>query len=92
MGKMPLIVMGTSLVLAASGALGQDDPSAESTVRSGGMLMKLLKGEARMGRNGVPADATHEARAIVEQPYIPRQVYITDEYGFNYDRRGDRIR
>jgi hypothetical protein len=44
-----------------------------------------------MGRNGVPADATHEARAVAEQP-SPREVYITDEYGFRYDRRGQRIR
>jgi hypothetical protein len=56
------------------------------------MLRKLLQGEARMGRNGVPADKTYEARAIADRPSTLREIHITDEYGFNYDSRGNRIR
>jgi hypothetical protein len=56
------------------------------------MLQKVLQGEARMGRNGVPAART-EARAMVaDRPNNLRDVYITDEYGFTYDSRGKRIR
>jgi hypothetical protein len=91
--RMPSILAGCFAVLATSAALGQSDPpAAEPTVRPSGMFIKLLHGEARMGRYGVPADATYEAHAITEQLRIPPKVYITDEYGFNYDRRGDRVR
>jgi hypothetical protein len=92
MRKMPVILIGCFVVLAASTAPGQNAPPAEPTARPGSMLRKLLQGEPRMGRNGVPVDRTHEAHAIADEPHIPGEVYITDEYGFKYDRRGNRIR
>jgi hypothetical protein len=91
MGKLYLSLIGCCMALVASVAFGQNDPSAEPTGRPNGMLTKLLHGNARMGRHGVPADA-YEAQARAEEPYNPREVFITDEYGFNYDRRGHRIR
>jgi hypothetical protein len=90
--KMPLILIGCFLVLAASTARGQNASPAEPAARPGSMIRKLLLGEIRMGRNGVPAEPTYEARAMVDQPYVPVEVYITDAYGINYDSRGNRIR
>jgi hypothetical protein len=89
----PSILAGCFAVLATSAALGQSDPPAATpTVRPSGMFSKLMHGELRIGRYGVPADATYEAPATAGQPpYIPGEVYLTDEYGFKYDSRGERI-
>lgn len=91
MPKMALTLIACCVVLATSSASAQSSPSPERT--SSSMLKRLLQGDARLGRNGVPADRTYEARAVVADPlFDSRKPYITDEYGLQYDRRGNRIR
>jgi hypothetical protein len=92
MRNMTVILIGCFGVLTASTGLGQNASLGEPTARPGSMLRKLLQGEPRMGRNGVPADRTYQAHAIADEPHIPGEVYITDEYGFKYDRHGNRVR
>jgi hypothetical protein len=92
MRRMHLMLVGFFFFLAASAARADNNRSTASSVHPTGMLSKLLRGEARMGRYGVPADATFQTHAVAERLPAPGDVYITDEYGFKYDKRGERVR
>jgi hypothetical protein len=90
MRSMPVTLIACSVALAASSACAQSSPPESRSASS--MLKKVLDGDARLGRNGVPVART-EARAVAaDQPSNLRHVYITDEYGFTCDSRGNRIR
>jgi hypothetical protein len=88
-----LVLVALPLILAALGSSTDSLLSTKPITPPSGMLKKLLHGEGRMGRNGVPADPTFMARAKEpDRRFNPAGLYIIDEYGFPHDGRGNPIR
>jgi pSer/pThr/pTyr-binding forkhead associated (FHA) protein len=99
--RTSMIAAASVLALNASGAMAQDKNSNWVDRNTSWATQYLPGGAPTDGSNPQPrytAQQTMQMQAIIkpDMPHqaqqLPSGVHITDEYGFKYDARGNRLK